>query len=127
MFETLQDYSVGIPLPDDVEPAHAQVNRFASLDLEREVHQNTISQIAGIIQANHRHANFQYAAEIFEYAFAVKTAHGIFADRIWRVGFNRTTLCHWNQPVNVARRESHDSAAAKSLANQGGQMCVHGP
>ncbi len=118
---------VGVALPEEVDVAHGDFDRFAGVDFLGDFEQDAVAQIAGVVEPDHHDRGFLGARKMFKNAFAAEAAHGVFADRVGNVGLARTAQRDGGERVDVAGGESGDARFVVAFGDQRGQIGVHGP
>ena len=91
--QRLERHGVGVALPDDVDRAHRQVDRFAGQNLPGQIDEHAVAQLAGVVQPHDRQPRAGSAAEVVVEPFAADAAGGIFADRHERDRFRGSRRC----------------------------------
>lgn len=125
--QRLQAHVVGVGLPDGVEIAHGKRDGLANMDALRDVHEDAVAKLGGVVEAKDGGFDICGAAEMFEDAFAPETTDGVFADGDEFIGFQGTAASDWGKTVDVAGGECGDAAVAKTIGDEAGEKRVHGP
>src|SRR5690606_7448444 len=79
-------HGVGVPLPDDVDVSHVQVDRLAGVHLATQVYEHAVTEFAGIVEPQNRGGCLLPAAEVSENPLPPQGAHRVLADRSGGVG-----------------------------------------
>ena len=78
------DLCVDVALPDDVDVAHAHVNRLLSVHLLTHIKQNPVAQVNGVVEAHKRDRIAVLATEVLEHPLSAQD--GLRVIPIWPHG-----------------------------------------
>src|SRR5204863_5620687 len=100
--ERLQAHGVGVALPDGVEIAHGKRNWLAGEDALGDIDEDAVTKFGGVIETDDGNGERESAAKMFEHALAAEAAHGVFTDRIERIGFGGAGLRDGRKAVDIS-------------------------
>src|ERR1019366_4903492 len=100
--ERAQAPGVSVQLPDHIYKRHAQRNGTAFEHRSSNIHQNSIAQLDGIVQAQDRYSRPPSHRPILEHALTAERRLRIFSDGADRRRLHRSTLRRGTQRINVA-------------------------
>ena len=118
---------VGVALPDAVERRNAERDRLAGHDLGRDVVDDAVAQVDGVIEAVNEHLCAVGVGGVFEGALPGEAAFGIFAERADRHFFIAAAERDIGAGVNVAGGKHDVVDGAEAVDDIGRDQRIHPP
>src|SRR5581483_1812203 len=126
-FKRSHGVGISVSLPENIHGGNRDIDRLAFIHLARNVHQNAITKIDGVVEPEDQAGGVEFFGVELEDSLACEAGLRILPQRSWNIRLDTTAVFRRNEGIDISGRERDDPGATKMLRNLRRNDGIHGP